>query len=95
MNVEALCKSIVDCIISLRYDLMFECDLDMDKARERSLRYYAELTKMHASDPQGFADAVLSVLPEKDYECGASALARKLDAKRIYDEYVSIFDIRY
>lgn len=58
MNVEALCKSIVDCIISLRYDLMFECDLDMDKARERSRRYYAELTKMHASDPQGFADAV-------------------------------------
>lgn len=58
MNVEALCKSIVDCIISLRYDLMFECGLDMDKARERSRRYYAELTKMHASDPQGFADAV-------------------------------------
>lgn len=58
MNVEALCKSIVDCIISLRYDLMFECDLDMDKARERSHRYYAELTKMYASDPQGFADAV-------------------------------------
>ena len=46
-------------------------------------------------DAQGFADAVLSVLPEKDYECGVSALARKLDAKRIYDEYVSIFDIRY
>lgn len=58
VNDLPLCKSIVDCIISLRYDLMFECDLDMDKARERSRRYDAELTEMHASDPQGFADAV-------------------------------------
>ena len=46
-------------------------------------------------DARGFADAVLSVLAVRDYECGVSALAQKLDAKRIYDEYVSIFDIRY
>lgn len=58
MNIDALCKSIVDCIISLRYDLMFECDLDMDKARERSRRYYAELTEIFETDPRGFADAV-------------------------------------
>lgn len=58
MNVDALCQSIVDSIISLRYDLMFKCDQNMDKARERSRRYLAELTEMHESDPRGFADAV-------------------------------------
>lgn len=45
-------------------------------------------------DASGFADAVLSVSAVRDYERSVAALAQKLDAKRIYDEYVSIFDFR-
>ena len=58
MNHSDLCKTIVDCIISTRYDLIFECDFDMDKRHERTSRYYAELTEIFEAAPQGFADAV-------------------------------------